>query len=249
MLADCPTGMCWFKLVSLPVLILSVLYLENAVGFSLPPNSFLRPCGGSTAQKISMGWLDGFSNLLKNLRVDRSKFPARSWQSNEPPPSRRPQPQPQTQPEDVQGNEPITITVSAVADADAAIAAGNFSLAIWTASPSSFTFYYDHAESHLILAGRAVLTPVDRSGRAIGPPAPICAGQRASTPAGVAVRWEVLSPVTKRTTCREPFRMVANGWILQPPKRWDAWPADPSPAADPAAAAPPAGNHSRLRPG
>jgi uncharacterized cupin superfamily protein len=137
-----------------------------------------------------------------------------------------------------------------VADADAALAAGNFSLAVWTASPSSFTFYYDHAESHLILAGRAVLTPVDRFGRAIGPPAPIRAGQRAATPARVAVRWEVLSPVTKRTTCREPFRMVANGWILQPPKCWDAWPAAAAAAADPAAAAPPAaaGNHSRLRP-
>ncbi len=198
--------------------------------------------------------------------MDRAKFPARSWQSNEPTPSRQPQPQPQPQPlpDDTQAIDPITITVSAVADADAALAAGNFSLAIWTASPSTFTFYYDHAESHLILAGRAVLTPVDRAGRALGPPAPIHAGQRASTPARAAVRWEVLAPVTKRTTCREPFRMVANGWILQPPKCWAAWPADPAAAAAAAAAgsvaapsaaataAPPpaaAGNHTQLRPG
>jgi uncharacterized cupin superfamily protein len=208
-----------------------------------------------------MGWLEGFSDLLRNLRVDNARFPARSWQSNGPFPRRvRPRSSdanPQDDPSGKQPDDELIIAVDNVGNADAALAAGNFSLAVWTAGTSRFTFYYDDAESHLILAGRAILTPVDRAGRALGPSAPVGPGQRARTPPQAAVLWEVLEPVTKRTTCREPFRMVASGWILQPPKRWAAWPppaaaadADVGPADAAAAGFPPlAGNHTQLRPG
>ena len=202
-----------------------------------------------------MGWEEGFSDLLNNLRVDRVRFPARSWQSNEPlrlggspePSAGKPRDQVPQPPA-----EPLVIDVADV-DAEAALAAGNYTLAVWTAASSRFTFYYDEPESHLILAGRAILTPVDRDGYPIGPPVELRAGQCARTPPRAAALWEVLEPVTKRTTCREPFRMVASGWILQPPKYWPAWPppADSAPAGAAAGEAAPMapGNQTRLRPG
>ena len=200
-----------------------------------------------------MGWLEGFSDLIRNLRVDNSKFPARSWQSNEPlPRGGRSQPlnaKPQDDPAGIAPDGELSVLVNDIGDMEAAVAAGNFSLAVWTASASRFTFYYDDAESHLVLSGRAILTPVDRAGRALGPPAPVGPGQCARTPPRAAVLWDILEPVTKRTTCREPFRMVASGWILQPPKRWAAWAPAPVADAEEAAAPPLAGNHTQLRPG
>ena len=42
------------------------------------------------------------------------------------------------------------------------------------------------------------------------------AGDCVITPAG-RVCWDVQTHITKQTSCREPFRMVSQGWILAPP--------------------------------
>ena len=164
-------------------LFLTICLIECAkfsTGFSLPPNGLIRHCSVSTCKKIFMGWEEGFSDLLNNLRVDRVRFPARSWQSNEPlrlggspePSAGKPRDQVPQPPA-----EPLVIDVADV-DAEAALAAGNYTLAVWTAASSRFTFYYDEPESHLILAGRAILTPVDRDGYPIGPPVELPVGRR-----------------------------------------------------------------------
>ena len=101
----------------------------------------------------------------------------------------------------------------------------NFTRAVWTCqSPAQILFTYDEEECHYIHEGRArvsiispasVLEQVDavKGAKSLE----VHAGDCLITPAGARVCWDILSPIKKKTSCREPFRMVSQGWILAPP--------------------------------
>lgn len=97
----------------------------------------------------------------------------------------------------------------------------NFTRAVWTCeSPAQIFFTFDQEECHYIHEGKARVAIVSYSSST-----PIVddnfievnAGDCFITPAGARVCWDIVTPIKKQTSCREPFRMVAQGWILSPP--------------------------------
>ena len=99
----------------------------------------------------------------------------------------------------------------------------NFTRAVWTcASPNQIFFTYDREECHYIHEGRARVAVVPQPGAssldaAGGDFVEVKTGDCVITPAGARICWDVMEPITKQTSCREPFRMVSQGWILAPP--------------------------------
>ena len=98
----------------------------------------------------------------------------------------------------------------------------NFTQAIWTCeSPAQLFFIFDHEECHYIHEGSARVAIVQSFSSRLDEGAEtvveVKAGDYLVTPGGARVRWDILSPVKKQTSCREPFRMVSQGWILAPP--------------------------------
>jgi len=100
----------------------------------------------------------------------------------------------------------------------------NFTRAVWTCqSPAQILFAYDEEECHYIHEGRARVSIIPSAlekvdGVVAGDkPLEVYAGDCLVTPAGARVCWDILEPIKKKTTCREPFRMVSQGWILAPP--------------------------------
>ena len=97
----------------------------------------------------------------------------------------------------------------------------NFTRAVWTCqSPAQILFTYDDEECHYIHEGRArvsVVSPTTAEGAEGDNSLEVQAGDCLITPAGARVCWDILSPIKKKTSCREPFRMVSQGWILAPP--------------------------------
>jgi uncharacterized cupin superfamily protein len=97
----------------------------------------------------------------------------------------------------------------------------NFTRAVWTCSgPAQIFFTFDQEECHYIHEGRARLAVVSPSASSLEVAdedfVEVNAGDCVITPAG-RVCWDVQTHITKQTSCREPFRMVSQGWILAPP--------------------------------
>jgi len=97
----------------------------------------------------------------------------------------------------------------------------NFTRAVWTCEgPAQILFTFDREECHYIHEGSARVGIVSSSGSTmvdVEEFIEVNAGDCFITPARARVCWHILSPIKKQTSCREPFRMVSQGWILAPP--------------------------------
>lgn len=95
----------------------------------------------------------------------------------------------------------------------------NFTRAVWTcASPAQIFFTYDEEECHYLHEGSARVAIVAQGTHPTAASyIEVNAGDCFVTPAGARVCWDIITPITKQTSCREPFRMVSQGWILAPP--------------------------------
>ena len=95
----------------------------------------------------------------------------------------------------------------------------NFTRAVWTcASPAQIFFTYDEEECHYLHEGSARVAIVAQGTHPTAASyIEVNAGDCFVTPAGARVCWDIITPIKKQTSCREPFRMVSQGWILAPP--------------------------------
>jgi len=95
----------------------------------------------------------------------------------------------------------------------------NFTRAVWTCEPAQLFFTFDQEECHYIHEGSARVGIVSSSRSNVVDVQEfieVNSGDCFITPAG-RVCWDILTPIKKQTSCREPFRMVSQGWILAPP--------------------------------
>mmetsp|Transcript_8317 Transcript_8317/g.27979 ORF Transcript_8317/g.27979 Transcript_8317/m.27979 type:complete len:262 (-) Transcript_8317:162-947(-) len=94
----------------------------------------------------------------------------------------------------------------------------NLTRAIWTCGKGvSIELTYNDEEWHRVHEGEVAVTLTNADGVAMGKSLVVKEGQWLKPPANCRLRWTVIRSIKLQTTYAEPFRLVANGFILAPP--------------------------------